>query len=143
MGVRCTLWKGFERMTMVVDKTTLPLMTETTDAYEEAVRHRAVEVGFVPYDILKRMTSAEWSLLRVMTQGEARRLVAIYDGNVLPPPLRVKTPPPPPLPRLHRGADGSQASRAATEPLPVSRTKTPTMASTDIDRLLQEIEHGH
>jgi len=80
-----------------------------SDAFEEAVRHRASGVGLVPIGLIKRLTPAEWGQIRVLTQGEARRLMAIYDAA---PPI-------------------------------ASRTKTPTMDSSAIDRLLKEVEHGH
>lgn len=56
-------------------------MADASDAYEDAVRCRAFGNGFVPMEILTKLTRAEWSRIRMMGQWEARRLVSILDAE--------------------------------------------------------------
>ncbi len=51
-----------------------------SDVFDEAVRYRAVGIGAVPVVLIRRMTREEWSRIRMMTQAEARRMVAEYDA---------------------------------------------------------------
>ncbi len=51
-----------------------------SDAFDEAVRCRAVGIGAVPVVLIRKMTREEWARIRLMTQAEARRMVAEYDA---------------------------------------------------------------
>lgn len=53
-------------------------MTESpaVDWFLESVRCRASDDGLVPIGLIRRLTPGQWSKIRMMTQAQARKLLA-------------------------------------------------------------------
>lgn len=54
-------------------------MTDMSDTYREALCCRAVGIGLIPISVITRLTPDEWAVIRVMSQSDARKLVAIHN----------------------------------------------------------------
>ncbi len=62
-------------------------MDTMSDAYREALCSRATGIGLVPVSIIARLTPAEWAVIRVMGQREAKELVNLHNADPVPRPV--------------------------------------------------------